>query len=425
MVRKILLTGSLLIFMFCSLSAQTFQFVTFADYYGGIEPSEGYENLRSRVFMRPQFSGYDDTTGIEWNLSANLWVQPLGDSYAIDSWDILYETYLFRSFDYFDITLGQKTVTYGFADIYGPLNALHSTARDLYSLDDAYDSRQPDPLLQLSFYPTYEDTIEVTYVPVTRPDREQDEDVYLTESDDTIEWSDDAFILDSLHSLFLNYSHYGEKFDLQFFYGWYTENTPDFDITDPDSSSHSDIETVYHKKHTFGFAYSTRLGNGTFSQDFAFNLTSNFDGTDIGAQNSDITVNTQYLYNLPWNILSQYTLVYSYFINYDNYDVGSDSAAASYLAEQINNFHNQPYEHIAFIVGHFEKSFLREKLKTKLNVGFFFSWELYLAPRLSYSLSDYWIFETGADINLGDPSGDDLRRNPNNDNFYVRLLYQY
>jgi hypothetical protein len=76
-------------------------------------------------------------------------------------------------------------------------------------------------------------------------------------------------------------------------------------------------------------------------------------------------------------------------------------------------------------VAHFEKSFLREKLKTQLNAGFFFSPEIYLAPRLAYSLSDYWSFETGADINLVNPPDDDLRRNPNNDNFYVRLLYRY
>ena len=40
-----------------SLGARNFEFVAFADYYGGIEPSIGYENLRSRIFMRPSFSG--------------------------------------------------------------------------------------------------------------------------------------------------------------------------------------------------------------------------------------------------------------------------------------------------------------------------------------------------------------------------------
>jgi hypothetical protein len=77
------------------------------------------------------------------------------------------------------------------------------------------------------------------------------------------------------------------------------------------------------------------------------------------------------------------------------------------------------------MVGHFERAFLRERLKTQLNVGYFFSPELYFAPRLTYSITDFWTLEGGADITLGDPPDDDLRRNPTNDNFYVRLLYRY
>jgi hypothetical protein len=95
------------------------------------------------------------------------------------------------------------------------------------------------------------------------------------------------------------------------------------------------------------------------------------------------------------------------------------------LSEEIRNFHAQPYRHIAFAVSHFERSFLREKLKAQLNVGFFFSPRVYLAPRLAYALTDYWIAETGADITLGEPPDYDLRRNPSDDNFYVRLLYRY
>ena len=404
--------------------AQNFEFVSFVDYYGGIEPSEGYENLRTRVFMRPTFFGYEEKTGLEWYLSANLWAQPLGEPVNINPWDILHETYLYLPFSYFDITLGQKIVTYGFADIFGPLNALHSTNRSPYSLDDSFDSRRPDPLLQIRIYPTYEDTIELTYVPITRPDKERIDIIQLPDSSDTVQWSADPYITDSLHSFYINYNRYGEKVDLQFFYGWYTEQTPDFLVSDTTSAS-SELVPVYRKKHTFGFAYSTGIGITTLSQDFAFNLTSDFAGTDIGAQNSDITINTQLLVNLPWNILSQYSLVYSYFFNHGKHDPGIDTAVSSYLAGEIQVFHTQPLQHIAFIIAHFEKSFLREKLKTTLNVGFFFSPEIYFGPRFAYSLNDYWQLETGADITLGDPPDNDLRRNPSNDNFYVRLLYRY
>ena len=414
-----------LLLMTTSLFSQNFQFVSFVDYYGGIEPATGYMNLRSRVFMRPGFSGFDEKTGLEWVLSANLWAQPLGEPYNINPWDILYETYFFLPFSYFDITLGQKIVTYGFADIFGPLNVMHSTNRATYSLDDSFDSRRPDPMVQIRFYPSYEDSIELTYVPITRPDIERPGTVNLPDSLDTVEWSTDPYIFDSLHSIFVNYSHYGEIVDLQFFYGWYTEHTPDFIVPETDSTIPSVITPIYRKKHTFGFAYSTRIWNATLSQDFAFNLTSDLDGTDIGAQNSDITVNTQLLVNLPWGILSQYSIVYSFFINHNNHDPGSDSLAAAYLAGEIQSFQTQPLQHIAFIIAHFEKSFLREKLKTQLNVGFFFSPEIYFGPKIAYNISDYWAIETGADITLGAPADKDLRRNPSNDNYYVRLLYRY
>jgi hypothetical protein len=208
-------------------------------------------------------------------------------------------------------------------------------------------------------------------------------------------------------------------------YGWYTEHTPDFKIDTIDDSIATDIDVVYNRKQTFGAAYATRLGSATLSQDFAFNLTSDFSGTDIGAQDSDITVNTQILVNLPWNILSQHSFVYAYFFNHDKYDTGSDKVAANALAEEIHDFHIQPYQHILFYVGHFERSFLREKLKAQLNVGFFFSPNIYVAPRLSYSITDRSRWEAGIDYTFGDPPNIDLRRNPSNDNFFTRFVMQY
>jgi len=405
--------------------ADDFELVTFFDYYGGIEPSQGYENLRTRYFVRPRFSGFNETLNADWVLSSSLWVQPLGEPYAINPWDILHEAYVTFPFKKFEFTLGQRLLTHGFADIYGPLNALHSTNAAPLSLDDAYDSRRPDPMAQLKIYPTFEDSIELIYIPLTRPDRERPDNVFLPETEDTIIWDRSPYILETPHSVFLNYSRYGEKADFQLFYGWYTENTPDFFIEEISSEEPVDIIPVYHKKHTLGGAYATRLGNTTLSQDLAFNLTSDWAGTDLGAANSDITLNTQLLMNLPGNILGQFSLVYAYFFNHGKHDPGDDKEAADYLAAQFQNFHNQPYQHIAFIVGHFERSFLREKLKAQFNTAFFFSPNVYLAPRLAYNVTDHWALEAGADITLGNPPDNDLRRSPANDNFYTRILFRY
>jgi len=425
-MRKIcILTVLLLSLQVLSAGAKDFEFVSFIDYYGGIEPTDGYRNLRSRVFMRPSFSGFEDNTGLEWTLSANLWTQPLGDPEGINPYDILHEAYLLRPFDYFDITLGQKIVRYGFADVFGPLDALHSTNRAPYSLDEGFDSRRADPMIQIRVYPTIEDTVELTYVPITRPDKERRGDVILPDSSDTVRWSDDPYITDNLHSLFLDYRHYGEKLDLELFYAWYTEHSPDFLIPETSKAEKSIIMPIYRKKHTLGFAYATRIWDATLSQDFAFNLSSDFEGTDMGAQNSDITVNTQLLVNLPWDILSQYSLVYAFFPNHGKHKKGDEDDATSYLAREIQGFHTQPLQHIAFVIAHLERGFLREKLKTSLNVGFFFSPKMYFGPRLSYSINDYWQVAAGCDITLGDPPDNDLRRNNSNDNYYVRLLYRY
>ena len=407
------------------LNAQGFEFLSFMDYYGGIEGSEGYKNLRSQIFMRPKFYGSNETGWLQWELSATLWAQPLGNPSAIDPWDILHTAYLLLAFNDFDISIGQKILSYGFADIFGPLNVLHSTNRYPLSLDDPYDAQRPDPMIQLRFYPSFQDSIELVYVPITRPDRERPGPINLPTSQDRILWYDKPYITDNLHSFFINYSHYGEKIDLQFLYAWYTDHTPDFILGETLGSQSSDIRTTYRKKHSFGFAYSTQIWNMTLSQDFGFNLTEDIRGTDIGAQNSDIIVNTQLLANLPWGILSQYSLIYAFFINHGKHSSGQDTAASSYLAREIQGFHTQPRQHILFLVAHFEKSFLREKLKTALNYGFFFSLEMYFAPRISFAISDYWTIETGADITLGNPPSDDLRRNDFNDNYYLRLIYRF
>jgi hypothetical protein len=416
-----------------AVTADEFRLTAVADYFGGIEPQAGYEHLRSRIFLRPWFSNTLPGTDIKWQLSANLWVQPIVgpdgvSGYAVAPGDILDEAWLSLPLGSFDLSVGQKPIAYGFADVFGPLNVVNAVNRVPLSLDEPFDNRLPSPLVQLQFYPDFDSVLELVYIPFMRPDRERLSDVFLTDLNDTVRWRDDMFILDNPHSFFVQYSRFGERVDLQLLYGWYTDQTPDFIrpsiLT---SASPYDIETVYRKRHIFGGAYAFKLGNGTFSQDIAFKLTDDLDGKDPGARNSEITVNTQYLANLPFGILSQFSVVYAHFINHGKHELqpGDEEAAIDSFAKAVQGFHTQPLQNIAFIVGHFERQFLRERLKAELNVGFFFSPEIYLAPRLNYHLSDHWSVAGGADINLGDPPDAALRRNPNDDNFYLRVVFRY
>jgi hypothetical protein len=116
----------------------------------------------------------------------------------------------------------------------------------------------------------------------------------------------------------------------------------------------------------------------------------------------------------------QINIIYQYIFNFD-----ADENNNETLREEIHSFHTQPQQHIAFMIAHVEKNFMRDKLKVGGNVGFFFSPELYIAPRISYNSSDHLQFSSGADIFLGDPTSMILRRNPLNDNLYIRCIYRY
>lgn len=422
-VAALFLTG---VFFYRTIRAETsFQFISFADYYGGIEKTEDYDHLRSRLFFRPRLAVTDEVRNDEFVFSATLWAQAFSDEVMVDPWDILYEAYYLKKCSTFDFIAGQKLVSYGFADVYGPLNVMHSTNRVLYSLDDEFDTRRPDALLQLRLYPRDEDVVEISYVPLTRPDKERAGDVRLSHTGDTVVWNTDPYLYGNPQSFYFNYCHYGESFDIQFLYAFYTEQTPDFAVKNIEEGSPDKITIDYNKKQTFGAAYATRLGDTTFSQDLALNLTDDFSGKKIGYQDSDITINSQLLVNLPWNVLSQYSVVYAYFFNHDKFDKGDDPDSAEYLAEQFHEFHTQPYQHIAFAVGHFEKMFLRDRLKVQLNAGFFFSPEVYVAPRLSCNITDRFSWESGMDYTFGDPKDIELRRNPSDDNFYTRIIWRY
>lgn len=434
MKKTILIAAALLaISAPAAVTADEFRLTAVADYFGGIEPQAGYEPLRSRIFLRPWFSNNLPGTNIKWQLSANLWVQPIAgpegvSGYAVAPGDILDEAWLYIPLGSFDLSVGQKPIAYGFADVFGPLNVVNAANRVPLSLDEPFDNRLPSPLVQLQYYPDFDSALELVYVPFMRPDRERMADVLLPGLSNMVRWRDEAFIVDEPHSLFVQYSRFGERVDFQLLYGWYADQTPDFirpaDLT---SATPYDIESIYRKRHVFGGAYAFKLGNGTFSQDIAFKLTDDLDGKDPGARNSEITVNTQYLANLPFGILSQFSVVYAHFINHGKHELqlGDEEAALDYFAKAVQGFHTQPLQNIAFIVAHFERQFLRERLKAELNVGFFFSPEIYLAPRLNYHLSDHWSVAGGADINLGDPPDAALRRNPNDDNFYLRVVFRY
>lgn len=60
------------------LSALDFGLLLQADYFGDLEPTTPYENLRSRLYARPELSGDFLAGTVDFYLSANLFTSPWG-----------------------------------------------------------------------------------------------------------------------------------------------------------------------------------------------------------------------------------------------------------------------------------------------------------------------------------------------------------
>jgi len=410
--------------------ASDFRLLTFADYYGRIESDETYQNLRNRYYIQPELRTSLFNNIIDLELSANLWYQPIGSKEFIAPENILREAYITAPMGSFDITLGQKFVTFGFADAFSPLNVLNGSNTTILSLDDNTDGKRPDLMLQIQYYPNFDDSIELIYEPFPRPDYKPPQEIEGTgtNSSVTTQFDNPAYLTDSSHSIFARYYHIAPSFDMQLVYAWYIDKTPAFDLTvlnDNGSSLTGTINTYYNRSQLFGGAFSTTLGEIVLSEDMAFTLTGDLEGKDPGTKNSSFASNTQLTGSILHGTFAQLNIIYQHFLNYDSLDAQYTTSSFSRLIDEINDFHIQPQQNIAFFIGHLHRSFLREKLYTALNIGFFFSTDVYLAPRISYNLTDRFKLETGADIRTGEPSDNDLVRTADEDNFFVRLKYEY
>jgi len=362
-------------------------------------------------------------------LSGNLYYDPLGDPSFIEGENILKEAYLSLPVGNFDFSIGQKILSPGMVDVFSPLNNINSEYVYKLSLDDPYDSKRADLMVQIQYYPNFDDSIQLVYVPFPRPDYEETRTVTMDSTGIDVDFlfGSDPYLTDSSNSFFISYNHMSSSFDLQFDYAWYTEQTPDFDLSElvDGPSLTGNVLPLYTKKHTFGGAYSTSFNGITLVEELAVNLTEDLDGTEIGIKNSDITLNSQITGTLFGGTFAQLNIVYQHVINYDQSGSVYSPSVDDQLIDEFNNYFNQPVQNIAFFIGHLHNSFFREKLYLALNVGFFFSTDIYLAPRIAYTLSDEMKIEAGADIKTGEPSEYTLARGNLSDNYYVRLKFEY
>ena len=429
-MKKILFSFLLICAAFTAAAAD-FEGILFADYYGGIEPTTGYENLRGRLYYQPTLSGSLFDYAMDYELSANLYYDFLDGNGAVAPENLLREAYVYIPFETIDLSIGQKFVAPGLVDIYSPLNCVNGEYANKLSLDDPFEGKRADALIQASWYPTYDDTIELIYVPFPRPDYEPTPTVSLSKDHITTDVVFDAepYMFSNAHSVYLNYYHYGMDYDLQLSYGYYTDQTPGFDLTDASwdtTDLTGTIDTNYTRNHMIGGAFSTNIAGIALTEELALNLTEDFAGTDIGVRNSDITLVSQVLGSLPGGFMTQLDIVYQYIINFDAWKDSPtyNTSVDTLLAEEFNNYFTQPMQHVAFAILHIQNSFFHDRLAVSLNAGYLHP-QVYLAPKVSYALTEKLQLILGGDIKTGDPSDLQLARGNQDDNFYVRVKYEY
>jgi len=414
------------IFISFSLFAVDMEFLIQTDYYQEVEPSSDNNGSLWDVYGWMKWAGYHEKSGLEWYFSTQYALYPQEEEWFLDWPYIVDEAYLFLPLGFFDISLGQKYANYGFTDVYSPLNCVNAHITEQHNLDASYLKDLPNTMLHIQYYPTFEDILELIYIPVSRPNQSSIDEILLNKgnlNNLAVSLDSEPYLWDSLHNLYFIYNRYSELLDLQFLYGWYMDQTAYFDLSKMVNTGgilSGEIDRSYQRRQTLGAALSTNIGNIAFSQDLAINWNGNLDGTEPGWRKSDITANSQIQSSIFGGYLAQVTMVYQYIINYDE-----DSSMDDELREEIANYYQQPVPHILFLVGHIEKMYLRDKMKAQLNLGFFFSPNLYIAPRVSYRFSDNLICETGADITLGEPGDLLLKQNSINDNIFFRIQYLY
>jgi hypothetical protein len=427
-VKKIVFVTVLLV-LSVSVFAMDFQGVLFADYFGGIESSVGYENLRGRLYYQPKIAGSLFDYAVDYVISANLSYDFISDPNFINPENILREAYITIPLENFDISIGQKYVSPGMTDVFSPLNVVNGEYAFKLSLDDPYEGKRADALIQITYYPTYDDSIELVYVPVPRPDFEPTNPVTIAAAnvDVDVTFDTDTYLLDDAHSLFLSYTHFGFDYDLQLSYAFYTEQTPNFDISEldyTDGELSGNAETFYLRNHTFGGAYGTSFNGIALVEEIAFNLTEDFAGTEIGIKNSDITFNTQITGTVWGGTLAQLNIIYQYVINFNEGLTPYGGTIQAVLAEEFNGFYNQPVAHIVFAIAHFQNSFFHDKLTVSLNAGYLHP-DVYIAPRIAFAITDGLQIAVGADVKTGNPPARALARGNLMDNYYIRLKYEY
>lgn len=416
------------------------------DYYGDLEPTTDYENLRSRLYAKPELSGALLGYNLEYYLTANLYYQPIGDETFVQLDNILREVFIGMHTSLFSLYLGQRFVNWGKVDFYSPMNIINPVNTTVLSLDNPDEGKLPVLMADLFINLGFNASLEVVYEPYLRTYYYPDEqlDIKMNNSyvdvDATFYHKEIPYLSEEAHSLFLAYNYWSYWFDLLVSYSYFIDQYPDFDLSgitqeydDTKPVIRGEAFNTYNRAHLIGIGFGMNLQDWGVDVESGLKITEDWDGTKVETKNSELVTNLQVNRTFFNNLFLQFNVIYRYIINFDaTLDAEYSSLIMSYLKSEMKERFLQPAESSVYIVNHIHRNFINDTLQLALNSGLGFpvnytgtyETEIYIAPRVSYSLNDFVKIQSGADLYVQGEEAGYLGRNSYKDNFYIRVVLQ-
>ena len=426
------------------------------DHYGRVAEDQFYTNERVRLTALSQLQATADSGSWAAFLELVGFLQYGADGFAAapdaltvrDLDNLIRQAYLSFRFDAFDVDIGKKFVHWGKVDFFSPLDVVNHTNADVLALDDLLEGPLADPLLHVTAYPTDELSIELVYVPFLAPyvvaveELDIDFQFGLLFVDMAFRYPEVEPFSEFAHSVHGAVSYSTFLADLQLSYSYFRDQIPDLDLSgleeriDVLHEIEGTIVPGYGRAHNIGLGASLGLDGWVISADVGAKFhENNPDGSRIDVKNPEIRSVLQV--DHPFAIGQQQLFVTAGAIHrlvlYDETAWESDYSPflESILGTQADRYLLQDEPSSWYLIGRLQTSFLREQLSVEAaGVWGITEDALYLAPRVSYALTDTWSAAAGANLwlLLGDPDSIKtglLRLDDAKDNVFIQTTLRY
>ena len=364
--------------------------------------------------------------------------------------DLVRRAYLSFRFDAFDVDLGKKFVRWGTVDFFSPLNVInHADVAGALALGDPLEGPLADPLLHLTVYPADELIVELVYVPFLAPNVVAVDELDLDigggglEIDVAVRYPELAPFSEFAHSIHGAVSWSTFLADLQVSYSYFRDQLPDLDLSGLNERQvgertviEGEVKPAYERAHNFGLGASLSLGGWVISTDVGAKFHErNPYGQRIDIRNPEIRSVLQVDRGFalgPQQFFATGGVIHR-LVLYD--DSAWQSDYSKFLADFIGDFADRSLlQHEAstwYLLSRLQTGFLREQLNLEATAAWGITEAaLYLAPRVSYALTDTWSVAAGANLWLTLDGPDStktgvLRLDDAKDNVFVRTTLRY